>query len=141
MAEGDTPRDPAAPLPAAPQHTAPLGAPWAFPHFSQPGPVVDLKKATPWLEIWKFVFAALTAVFLVGGIVFAAGQLVGEFRSFKLAVGLRLDASDVVTKKTADDAAKANASSAAALLRVDDLNAKLERLNITKRNRPRREDP
>jgi hypothetical protein len=94
--------------------------------------VVDLRTSSTWAEVLKTAIAVVGLLLSAGGIVFAGGQLVGEFKSFKAEV--RSDVSDLreQVKKTAADSAAGNAAIAG---QVKELNTKIGRLNLTRRNR------
>lgn len=143
MTAQDT-RDPAAPLPVASQATIPHAAPppWVWPPAYQPppptAPHVDLRKHAPWMEMLKLAYSTVQVIVVVGGVIYGAGLLVGEFRAFKTEVKAQIASQDLRVNKNADEATKAIS---ATNLRLDELNRKLERVNITRRNRPPRREP
>lgn len=133
----DDKKDPAAPQqPMPPQGTAPFGMPWAFPHNYQPPPVVDLKKETNWLEIWKFIIAVVPVLIGLGTLIYKSGQRDEKVESLARVFATTAAQQDQKINTVVDAAQKANASAGAALLGVHDINDQLKRLNLTKRNRP-----
>lgn len=146
----DDPTKPPEPPQGVPQHahpqvTQPFGIPaqtaqpWAFPHYQQPSPVVDLKK-TSWHDVVKTAIVVLGALGTVAGYLYSAGIQAGETRSFKETVSARLAQQDARESVRADDLRSTKTAVIDLANQVREMNDKLRRLNVTGRNRPRRAD-
>lgn len=120
-----------APLPTQPQ------PPWAYPHYQQATPHVDLKPKQTWHDVVKTALAVVGVLITVGGIIFAAGQLAGEFRTFKAESTKRLDQQETKINQAADSASKANSAALDAATQAREINERLRHLNITGSNHRR----
>lgn len=128
----------AVPMFVSPQQvTAPLPLgqqPWAYPHFPQPAPVVEVKKEKS--EAWDAA-KLLGMVVLLGGVVFGAGRLAqkqdntdSNLRDFR-------EDQKTVNRGLADGVQKANSAALDAAAQAREINEQLKRLNITGSNHRR----
>lgn len=126
------------PQPVQPQVTAPIGAPpphhaapWGYPLHLPAQPHVDMKPKQSWHDVVKTALQAVAVLCTVGGILVAAGEIIGEFKSYKVSTTERLDKHEHKINEAADNASAARSSALDAATQARMINEKLERLNIT----------